>query len=84
MSEYLLFELDQRGEKTDRWRVHSTRSYDLLGRIKWFGRWRQYAFFPYQGCVFNRDCLTEIAAFTQQLMDQRKTKRRPVPEEQRA
>jgi hypothetical protein len=34
-----------------------------LGEIKWFGRWRRYAFFPLAGTVFEETCLHELAAF---------------------
>lgn len=34
-----------------------------LGVIKWFGRWRKYAFFPRADCVFDSKCLAEIEEF---------------------
>lgn len=40
----------------------------LLGRIKWFGRWRQYAFFPASDTVFNSDCLSRINEEIEMLM----------------
>lgn len=65
MSEpYLGFTLDEvasEGRKTKVWRVRATRDYALLGTIKWFGRWRQYTFFPEPETIFNPDCLREIA-----------------------
>lgn len=36
---------------------------DPLGEVKWFGRWRKYAFFPERDCVFEQDCLRVIAEF---------------------
>jgi hypothetical protein len=33
-----------------------------LGEVKWFGRWRRYAFFP-SDCVFEHQCLRELADF---------------------
>lgn len=37
-----------------------------LGMVKWFGRWRCYAFFPLGDTVFERVCLRDIAAFCEQ------------------
>ena len=34
-----------------------------IGSVKWFGRWRKYAFFPENDCVFEEVCLREIAQF---------------------
>lgn len=64
MSVYLTFERDARESatrKTDVWDVVATRSGELLGTIKWFGRWRQYAFFPRSQTIFNPECLDTIA-----------------------
>lgn len=36
---------------------------DLLGEVRWFGRWRQYAFFPVSDTVWNSDCLDEVNRF---------------------
>lgn len=35
----------------------------LLGRVKWYGQWRKYAFFPEPGTLFEPDCLHSIAEF---------------------
>lgn len=45
---------------------------DLLGEIKWFPNWRQYCFFPEDGCVFSKGCMVDINDFIKQLMDLRK------------
>ena len=34
-----------------------------LGEIRWFGRWRTYAFYPEPFTVFERHCLRKIADF---------------------
>ena len=63
---YLRFALDARasaGRKTEVWNVLATRDNARLGTIRWFGRWRQYAFFPAEGTTFNADCLEAIATF---------------------
>lgn len=37
-----------------------------LGGIKWFGRWRKYAFYPVEGTIYEETCMREIALFIQQ------------------
>lgn len=49
------------GRKTAIWRVVSRRRGDVLGIVQWFGRWRQYSFFPEPNTVFNQGCLKDIA-----------------------
>jgi len=49
--------------KTRIWRVIATRNGALLGEIKWWGRWRQYTFFPEPSTIFNPDCMDEIGKF---------------------
>jgi hypothetical protein len=39
----------------------------ILGTVKWFGRWRCYAFFPSQQTVYEKTCLREIADFCQDM-----------------
>ena len=71
-SKYLRFELVEEKEKTTIWAVVSKMHGDRLGIIKWFGRWRQYAFFPESETVYNNECLNTIASFLTELMAQRK------------
>lgn len=49
--------------KTRRWHVRARENSVLLGVIQWFGRWRQYAFFPAGETVFERQCLRDLAEF---------------------
>lgn len=35
----------------------------ILGTVKWFSRWRRYAFFPSAETVFEPTCLHDIANF---------------------
>ena len=73
MSEYLEFvELENDGRITKRFDVRSKRRDFSLGEISWHGTWRQYAFFPWMQTLFNRDCLRDIAAFLDKLMEERK------------
>jgi hypothetical protein len=43
-----------------------------LGEIRWFGRWRQYAFYPEPDTVFEKQCMKDITAFLERLMAERK------------
>jgi hypothetical protein len=37
-----------------------------IGEVRWFGRWRGYAFFPYEDTVYEHKCLRELADFVQE------------------
>lgn len=37
-----------------------------LGLIRWFARWRKYAFYPEANRVFEQTCLCDIADFCEQ------------------
>lgn len=53
--------------------VHSTRSGIKLGRIAWYGAWRQYVFYPEPATLFNRGCLDTITGKIRGLMQERRT-----------
>ena len=85
VSKYLLFKKLEQGIKTDIIEVASRprnlrdgsvrEGRDMstrLGVIKWFGRWRQYAFFPEVGTVFNTECLEDIRIFIKGMMKERR------------
>lgn len=65
--------LPRDGRKTDRFEVVSLRG-NVLGRIQWYGRWRQYTFDPVSCTTFNRACLDDLARFLQRLNDEHRTK----------
>jgi hypothetical protein len=51
----------------------------LLGSVKWYGRWRKYAFFPEAGTVFETGCLRDIAGFCEvETMKQRNNRGGPM------
>lgn len=52
-----------RGKRTSVWDVRSRSRGDLLGRVQWYGPWRQYTFWPEAGVIFNPGCLDELAEF---------------------
>jgi hypothetical protein len=35
----------------------------MLGEVRWFGRWRCYAFYPEPDTLYERQCLRDIADF---------------------
>lgn len=46
-----------------------------LGEIKWYPSWRKYSFFPSSDCVFETQCLSDIIAFINELMQKRNEER---------
>ena len=73
-SKWIYFELYHKGEKTYKWYVLSRKNDAVLGEIKWYGPWRQYAFFPVIGTVFNPDCMDHISKFIRSEMSMRKAR----------
>lgn len=70
---FLVWPSDMLGKKTLVFLVLTKDELPLtLGKIKWFGRWRQYAFFPEAETVFEKKCLADITNFLKLLMDERK------------
>lgn len=68
MSQYLSFhERPSASGKTLIVSVNSMRTGVLLGEIRWFGRWRQYCFYPEHATIFNRDCMRAIIAYIEGL-----------------
>lgn len=63
MSKYLEFNTLEQKPRTKVIEIISKRGKERLGIIKWFGRWRQYAFFPVAGTIFNVECLNDIISF---------------------
>jgi len=72
---WIKFVLVERKKKTDVYEVATKEDDILLGRIRWFGRWRKYSFFPCDDTVFETVCLTEIVQFMNELMQERKHER---------
>jgi len=72
-TKHLIFTETEQKPKTKVWDVHNKHTQESLGRILWYGPWRQYCFddgmFVYAG-----SCLTDIAKFLQDQMDSRKSK----------
>ena len=60
---YIYFELVDEKPKTQVWDVVNKRSETPLGRISWYGPWRQYVFEPEAQTVYNDGCLNSISSF---------------------
>jgi len=66
--------------KTKRWvvwnkRVHVAHmSLGALGRIEWYGPWRQYCYMSTIQAVYSKGCLRDIADFIEEQMEERKAK----------
>jgi hypothetical protein len=61
--------------RTKTWAVSST-SGAMLGRVVWYGPWRQYAFWPEAQTIFDTACLDDVSAFIAARMNERKRKTR--------
>jgi len=49
---------------------------ELLGEVKWFGRWRGYAFFPLRDTIYEHRCLRDIADFVETQTKAHRAKKR--------
>lgn len=76
MSKYLEFTVIEQKAKTEVIEVRSKLHDNVLGIIKWFGRWRQYAFFPVNETIFNTECLNDILKYMKMLHSWRDVKNR--------
>ena len=47
---------------------------EVIGEIRWFSKWRQYCFYPYENTIWNTTCLEDVQSVIKELMDERKKK----------
>lgn len=47
--------------------VYSKEGLFPLGQIRWYAQWRQYGFYPEEGTVFEKTCLTDITELCRRL-----------------
>lgn len=52
--------------KTTAWEVCNKGESSTLGFVKWFPRWRKYAFLPVPNCIFEELCMREISLFIEE------------------
>lgn len=38
----------------------------FLGTVKWFSKWRKYAFYPTADTIFEEECLRDLSFFCEQ------------------
>lgn len=74
-SKWIIFSLYENTGKTLKYNIYTKDTPPIkLGEIRWFGRWRQYAFFPEPNTVYEKQCMQDITNFLKKLMLDRKTK----------
>lgn len=74
---YLTFtEIPNPGRKTAIVKVTSTSKKIELGTIKWYGKWRQYVFYPEPETLFNAKCLMDITTIVRGLGSRQLQRRR--------
>lgn len=73
-AKWIIFTLTEDTGKTKKYFIFTkdTLVSTKLGEIKWFGRWKQYAFFPEPNTIFEKQCLKDITVFLETLMLERK------------
>jgi len=73
-TKYLRFTKLERppNKKTDTIIIESKSGGYILGRIQWFGRWRQYCFFAYNETIWNSGCLEDVNEVINELKEQKK------------
>jgi hypothetical protein len=65
--QYIRFEKVAEKPKTSIWVCVHSKKRQRIGKVSWYGPWRQYCFFPGDMIVFNVSCLQDICHFIQQL-----------------
>lgn len=60
---YLTFTPGEPNPKTLTWQVILKDQRSSIGKIRWYGPYRQYSFFPYAGTVFDQTRLSDLAKF---------------------
>lgn len=68
---YIYFTKIEDKPKTSVWQCRSKRNGGLLGIVRWYGPWRQYAFLPAPDTIFNISCNEAINNFIRQLAQER-------------
>jgi len=74
---YIHFVEIEKKPKTSVWSCRNNRTGGELGRVEWYGPWRQYCYSPTGSSaasqvVYSEGCLADIVAFLKQLSYARK------------
>lgn len=73
--EFIHFERLPAKGVTSLWACCNNRSGDELGRVGWYGAWRQYCFEPTGPAVYSSGCLADIKDFVDALFIERQIER---------
>jgi hypothetical protein len=76
-NKYIAFWVDTKQPETKKTKVvHVVNKHhdETLGEIRWFSKWRQYCFYPYDETIWNVDCLGSITGVIRGLMLERRMK----------
>lgn len=76
-AKWIKFRISANTGKTLVWDVLTVEGDEFLGTIKWFGRWRTYAYHTLTdngSVVLEPTCLRDIAQFIEDEMNKRKNK----------
>ena len=63
MEDYIEFKIIERKPRTFVYSVRNVKHGEELGRVFWYGAWRQYVFESMQGAVWSCECLKKVADF---------------------
>lgn len=64
---FIHFVLIPSAGKTGIWSCRNNRSGEELGRVQWYGAWRQYCYFPTEPAVYSAGCLQDIDNFIKRI-----------------
>lgn len=71
-TQYLRFDDIEVKQKTKLIAIVNVHHDEHIGTIKWFGKWRQYCFYPNENTIWNKDCLNDVNSVITKLMEERK------------
>lgn len=61
MSKYIRIDWEEDRKVTSVYAVINIRTNERCGRIKWYGGFRKYVFYPTDGFLFDSECLAKVA-----------------------
>jgi len=68
--EFIFHDYSESG-KTRIYNVYNTTTNQSIGRIKWAGNFRKYAFYPENNTFYDAQCLVDISEFLKSEMNRR-------------
>lgn len=77
-NQLIYFKVLEEKPKTKVYGVYSKKSKELLGKIFWWGSWRQYVFMPKSNnnieTIWSINCLQDVRNFMEDLMEAKNDK----------